>query len=45
MFKLAFGFKVFMVLSDFVVVREVLKEKLFLFDKGVLVEILELIMG
>ena len=44
-FKLAFGPKVFMVLSDPVVVREVLKEKPFSFDKGVLAEILEPIMG
>ena len=34
-----------MVLSDPVVVREVLKEKPFAFDKGVLAEILEPIMG
>ena len=34
-----------MVLSDPVVVREVLKEKPFSFDKGVLAEILEPIMG
>ena len=45
MFKLAFGPKVFMVLSDPVVVKEVLKEKPFSFDKGVLAEILEPIMG
>ena len=45
MFKLAFGPKVFMVLSDPVVVREVLKEKPFAFSKGVLAEILEPIMG
>jgi cytochrome P450 len=44
-FKLAFGPKVFMVLSDPVIVREVLKEKPFSFDKGVLAEILEPIMG
>lgn len=44
-FKLAFGPKVFMVLSDPVVVREVLKEKPFAFSKGVLAEILEPIMG
>jgi cytochrome P450 len=44
-FKLAFGPKVFMVLSDPVVVKEVLKEKPFSFDKGVLAEILEPIMG
>ena len=44
-FKLAFGPKVFMVLSDPVIVREVLKEKPFAFSKGVLAEILEPIMG
>jgi cytochrome P450 len=44
-FKLAFGPKVFMVLSDPVIVREVLKEKPFSFSKGVLAEILEPIMG
>ena len=33
-FKLAFGPKVFMVLSDPVIVREVLKEKPFAFSKG-----------
>ena len=44
-FKLSFGPKVFMVLSDPSVVREVLKERPFSFDKGVLAEILEPIMG
>ncbi|EEH52833.1 uncharacterized protein MICPUCDRAFT_22138 [Micromonas pusilla CCMP1545] len=44
-FKLAFGPKVFMVLSDPVIVRRVLKEKPFAFSKGVLAEILEPIMG
>ena len=44
-FKLAFGPKVFMVLSDPVIVKEVLKEKPFSFSKGVLAEILEPIMG
>jgi cytochrome P450 len=44
-FKLAFGPKVFMVLSDPVVVREVLKNRPFAFSKGVLAEILEPIMG
>ena len=44
-FKLAFGPKVFMVLSDPVIVREVLKEKPFAFSKGVVAEILEPIMG
>ena len=43
-FKLAFGPKVFMVLSD-PGSREVLKEKPFSSDKGVLAEILEPIMG
>jgi hypothetical protein len=37
--------EVFMVLSDPVVVREVLKEKPFAFSKGVLAEILEPIMA
>ena len=39
-FKLAFGPKVFMVLSDPVIVREVLKEKPFAFSKGEFIFIL-----
>lgn len=44
-YKLAFGPKVFVVIQDPVMVRSVLKEKSVLFDKGVLAEILEDIMG
>lgn len=44
-FKLAFGPKAFIVISDPVVVRHLLKENAFNYDKGVLAEILEPIMG
>nr|APW83734.1 cytochrome P450 carotenoid hydroxylase 97B [Dunaliella salina]APW83738.1 cytochrome P450 carotenoid hydroxylase 97B [Dunaliella salina] len=44
-YKLAFGPKAFIVVSDPVVVRHILKENTFNYDKGVLAEILEPIMG
>eukprot|EP00798_Chlamydomonas_sp_ICE-L_P024654 gene24654-10279_t len=44
-FKLAFGPKAFIVVSDPVVVRHLLKENAMNYDKGVLAEILEPIMG
>ncbi|CAL5218758.1 g475 [Coccomyxa viridis] len=44
-YKLAFGPKAFIVVSDPVVVRHLLKENAFNYDKGVLAEILEPIMG
>lgn len=44
-FKLVFGPKAFIVVSDPVVVRYLLKENAFNYDKGVLAEILEPIMG
>lgn len=44
-FKLAFGPKAFIVVSDPVVVRHLLKENASNYDKGVLAEILEPIMG
>ncbi|GFR39889.1 hypothetical protein Agub_g393 [Astrephomene gubernaculifera] len=44
-FKLVFGPKAFIVVSDPVVVRHILKENVFNYDKGVLAEILEPIMG
>lgn len=44
-YKLAFGPKVFIVLQDPVMVRQVLKEDSSLFDKGILAEVLEDIMG
>ena len=44
-FKLAFGPKAFIVISDPVVVRHLLKDNAFNYDKGVLAEILEPIMG
>jgi len=44
-YKLAFGPKAFIVVSDPVVVRHILKENAFNYDKGVLAEILEPIMG
>ena len=44
-FKLAFGPKAFIVVSDPVVARHLLKENAFNYDKGVLAEILEPIMG
>ncbi|GBF92821.1 cytochrome P450 chloroplastic [Raphidocelis subcapitata] len=44
-YKLVFGPKAFVVVSDPVVVRHILKENAFNYDKGVLAEILEPIMG
>lgn len=44
-FKLVFGPKAFIVVSDPVVVKHLLKENAFNYDKGVLAEILEPIMG
>jgi hypothetical protein len=44
-FKLEFGPKAFIVVSDPVVVRHLLKENAMNYDKGVLGEILEPIMG
>lgn len=44
-YKLAFGPKAFIVVSDPVVVRHLLKDNAFNYDKGVLAEILEPIMG
>ncbi|PON39836.1 Cytochrome P450, E-class, group I [Parasponia andersonii] len=44
-YKLAFGPKAFVVVSDPVVARHILRENAFLFDKGVLADILEPIMG
>ncbi|KAF6259067.1 cytochrome P450 [Scenedesmus sp. NREL 46B-D3] len=44
-YKLEFGPKAFIVVSDPVVVRYLLKENAFNYDKGVLAEILEPIMG
>eukprot|EP00898_Chlorokybus_atmophyticus_P002727 jgi/Chlat1/3455/Chrsp23S03770 len=44
-YKLAFGPKAFTVISDPVVARHVLRENAFSYDKGVLAEILEPIMG
>lgn len=44
-YKLEFGPKAFIVISDPVVVRYLLKENAFNYDKGVLAEILEPIMG
>ncbi|KXZ42239.1 hypothetical protein GPECTOR_176g220 [Gonium pectorale] len=44
-YKLVFGPKAFIVVSDPVVVRHILKENAFNYDKGVLAEILEPIMG
>lgn len=44
-YKLCFGPKVFMVVSDPVVLRHILKENVFSYDKGVLTEILEPFMG
>ena len=44
-YKLCFGPKVFMVVSDPVVLRHILKENVFSYDKGVLSEILEPFMG
>ncbi|KAG2495589.1 hypothetical protein HYH03_006189 [Edaphochlamys debaryana] len=44
-YKLAFGPKAFIVISDPVVVRHIMKDNAFNYDKGVLAEILEPIMG
>ncbi|KAK9678336.1 hypothetical protein RND81_11G204700 [Saponaria officinalis] len=44
-YKLAFGPKAFVVVSDPIVARHILKENAFSYDKGVLAEILEPIMG
>jgi cytochrome P450 family 97 subfamily B polypeptide 3 len=44
-FKLEFGPKAFIVVSDPVVVRHILRENAYNYDKGVLAEILEPIMG
>lgn len=44
-YKLAFGPKVFIVLQDPVMVRSVLREESILYDKGILAEILDEVMG
>ncbi|THG23232.1 hypothetical protein TEA_026190 [Camellia sinensis var. sinensis] len=44
-YKLAFGPKAFVVVSDPIVVRHILRENAFSYDKGVLADILEPIMG
>ncbi|GAB2231627.1 hypothetical protein Droror1_Dr00010636 [Drosera rotundifolia] len=44
-YKLAFGPKAFVVVSDPIVARHILKENAFAYDKGVLADILEPIMG
>lgn len=44
-YKLAFGPKAFIVISDPIVARHLLKDNAFNYDKGVLAEILEPIMG
>ena len=44
-YKLCFGPKIFMVVSDPVVLRHILKENVYSYDKGVLSEILEPFMG
>jgi cytochrome P450 len=44
-YKLAFGPKAFVVISDPIIARHVLRENAFSYDKGVLAEILEPIMG
>ncbi|CAI5493397.1 unnamed protein product [Closterium sp. Naga37s-1] len=44
-YRLAFGPKAFVVISDPIVARHVLKEKPFAYDKGMLAELLEPIMG
>ncbi|KAK6259451.1 hypothetical protein SCA6_013925 [Theobroma cacao] len=44
-YKLAFGPKAFVVVSDPIVARHILRENAFSFDKGVLADILEPIMG
>jgi len=45
LYKLCFGPKVFMVASDPMVIRHILKDNVFSYDKGVLSEILEPFMG
>lgn len=45
MYKLAFGPKAFVVVSDPIVARHILRENAFSYDKGVLADILEPIMG
>ncbi|CAI5478948.1 unnamed protein product [Closterium sp. Yama58-4] len=44
-YRLAFGPKAFVVISDPIVARHVLKENAFAYDKGMLAELLEPIMG
>ncbi|XP_057955804.1 cytochrome P450 97B2, chloroplastic [Malania oleifera] len=44
-YKLAFGPKAFVVVSDPIVARHILRENTFCYDKGVLADILEPIMG
>ncbi|KAK9193827.1 hypothetical protein WN944_004527 [Citrus x changshan-huyou] len=44
-YKLAFGPKAFVVVSDPIIARHILRENAFSYDKGVLAEILEPIMG
>ncbi|XP_028758861.1 cytochrome P450 97B2, chloroplastic [Neltuma alba] len=44
-YKLAFGPKAFVVVSDPIVARHILRENAFCYDKGVLADILEPIMG
>nr|QNS29943.1 cytochrome P450 [Nothapodytes nimmoniana] len=44
-YKLAFGPKAFVIVSDPIVARHILRENAFSYDKGVLAEILEPIMG
>lgn len=44
-YKLAFGPKAFVVVSDPIVARHILRENTFSYDKGVLADILEPIMG
>lgn len=44
-YKLAFGPKVFVVVTDPVIAKSILREESVLFDKGILAEILEDIMG
>ncbi|KAL2245868.1 UNVERIFIED_CONTAM: cytochrome, chloroplastic, partial [Sesamum indicum] len=44
-YKLAFGPKAFVVVSDPIVARHILRENAFAYDKGVLADILEPIMG
>lgn len=44
-YKLAFGPKAFVVVSDPIVARHILRENAFAYDKGILAELLEPIMG